>query len=49
MYDGTIYVGGRIASLGVDAVRAELTDLEVAWLDRKLQLYGLEAPMASAT
>lgn len=44
MYDGTIYVGGRIASLGVDAVRAELTDLEVAWLDRKLQLYGLEAP-----
>ena len=44
MYDGTIYVGGRIASLGVDAVRAELTDLEVAWLDRKLELYGLEAP-----
>lgn len=44
MYDGTIYVGGRIASLGVDAVRAELTDLEVAWLDRKMQLYGLEAP-----
>lgn len=44
MYDGTIYVGGRIASLGVDAVGAELTDLEVAWLDRKLQLYGLEAP-----
>ncbi len=44
MYDGTIYVGGSIKSLGVDAVRAELTDLEVAWLDRKLGLYGLEAP-----
>ncbi len=44
MYDGTIYVGGRIKSLGVDAVRAELTDLEVAWLNRKLELYGLEAP-----
>ena len=44
MYDGTIYVGGRIRSLGVDAVRAELTDLEVAWLGRKLALYGLEAP-----
>ena len=44
MYDGTIYVGGSIKSLGVDAVRAELTDLEVAWLNRKLELYGLEAP-----
>ena len=44
MYDGTIYVGGSIKSLGVDAVRAELTDLEVAWLDRKLGLYGLTAP-----
>ena len=44
MYDGTVYVGGSIKSLGVDAVRAELTDLEVAWLERKLGLYGLHAP-----
>ena len=44
MYDGTIYVGGSIKSLGVDAVRAELTDLEVGWLDQKLGLYGLKAP-----
>jgi glutamate synthase domain-containing protein 3 len=42
MYDGTIYVGGRIASLGVDAVPAELTDLDVNWLRRKLGLFGLE-------
>ena len=41
MYDGTIFVGGRIASLGVDAVEAELTELDVAWLRRKLGIYGL--------
>lgn len=41
MYDGTIYVGGEIRSLGVDAVPAELTDLDRAWLERKLHLYGL--------
>ena len=44
MYDGTIYVGGEIASLGIDAVHAEMTDFEAAWLERKLALYGLEAP-----
>ncbi|NYS25016.1 GXGXG motif-containing protein [Rhodobacteraceae bacterium 2376] len=41
MYDGTIYVGGEIRSLGVDAVEAELTDLDKAWLTRKLRQYGL--------
>ena len=44
MYDGTIYVGGKIESLGTDAVPGELTELEVTWLERKLALYGLEAP-----
>ena len=44
MYDGTIYVGGRIAELGVDAVPEEMTDLDVQWLERKLKLYGLDAP-----
>ena len=44
MYDGTIYVGGEIESLGVDAVPAELTDFDAAWLERKLRMYGLEAP-----
>lgn len=41
MYDGTIYVGGEIKSLGVDAVPAELTDLDKAWLTRKLTQYDL--------
>ena len=41
MYDGTIYVGGEVRSLGVDAVEAELTELDRKWLARKLTLYGL--------
>ncbi len=44
MYDGTIYVGGKIDSLGVDAVPAEITDLEAEWLERKLSAHGLAAP-----
>ena len=42
MYDGTIYVGGIIKSLGVDAVEEELTAEDISWLARKLSLYGLE-------
>lgn len=41
MYDGTIYVGGKIADLGVDAVEDELTALEISWLTRKLKQYDL--------
>ena len=41
MYDGTIYVGGEIRDLGVDAVPAELTDIDRAWLKRKLGMYDL--------
>jgi len=44
MYDGTIYVGGKIRELGVDAVEAEMTDLDCQWLERKLKMYGLSAP-----
>jgi glutamate synthase domain-containing protein 3 len=44
MYDGTIFVGGEIESLGVDAVRGDLTDLDVQWLRRKLEIHGLTAP-----
>ena len=44
MYDGAIYVGGKIADLGVDAVEGEMTDLDRDWLTRKLGQYGLEAP-----
>ena len=48
MYDGTIYVGGKIDDLGVDAVEGEMTDLDVQWLERKLRLYGLEAPRGAS-
>ena len=41
MYDGTIYIGGEIRSLGVDAVEADLTELDKHWLNRKLKQYGL--------
>ena len=41
MYDGTIYIGKDIKSLGVDAVKADLTDVDRAWLTRKLTQYDL--------
>ena len=41
MYDGTIYVGGAIQSLGVDAVPEEMTELDRQWLKRKLAMYEL--------
>lgn len=44
MYDGTIYIGGTIADLGVDAVEEDMTELDVEWLTRKLSMYGLAAP-----
>ena len=42
MYDGVIYVGGEIASLGVDAVRADLSKQDIDWLTRKLGMYGMK-------
>lgn len=41
MYDGTIFVGGEVKSLGVDCVPAEMTDLDRAWLKRKLGMYDM--------
>jgi len=41
MYDGTIFVGGEIKDLGVDAVPGELNDLDRHWLTRKLKQYDL--------
>ena len=38
LYDGTIFVGGKIRSLGADAVEAEMTDLDRFWLKRKLKV-----------
>jgi len=44
MYDGEIFVGGRIASLGIDAVEAEVDELDRLWLAETLERYGLEPP-----
>lgn len=41
MYDGTIYVGGEVQDYGVDAVPAELTQLDKDWLTRKLKMYEM--------
>jgi methylamine---glutamate N-methyltransferase subunit B len=42
MYDGAIYVGGKVASLGIDCVEAELTADDDELLERKLRIYGME-------
>ncbi len=47
MYDGTIYIAGEPQSLGVDAVWGSMTDLDRAWLERKLRMYDL-LPQAGA-
>jgi glutamate synthase domain-containing protein 3 len=44
MYDGTIYVAGKIASLGIDCVEAEWTDADTELVERKFSIYGLGAP-----
>ncbi|HXL17395.1 MAG TPA: hypothetical protein VN961_07740 [Streptosporangiaceae bacterium] len=46
MYDGAIYVGGKITSLGVDCIEAELTPTDDEFLARKLGIYGIEPPGA---
>ena len=38
MYDGTIFIGGKIGSLGSDAIEAELTSVDKEWLKRKLKV-----------
>ncbi len=42
LYDGTIFVGGKIESLGADAVESEMTDLDVDWLKRKLKVAEID-------
>jgi glutamate synthase domain-containing protein 3 len=44
MYDGTLYIAGKIADLGVDAVEADMTQLDIEWLTAKLALYDMAAP-----
>jgi methylamine---glutamate N-methyltransferase subunit B len=44
MYDGTIYVGGRVKALGVDCVPGEWTDADSEFVARKFRIYGLGEP-----
>ncbi len=44
MYDGTIYVGGKVASLGIDCVEGEWTDADTELIERKFSIYGLGSP-----
>ena len=34
LYDGTIFVGGKIKSLGADAVETEMTELDISTISR---------------
>jgi len=44
MYDGTIYVAGTVASLGVDCVEGQWDESDDEFLQRKFALYGLGDP-----
>ena len=44
MYDGTIYVGGKVKSLGIDCVPGEWTDADTEFIERKFRIYGLGDP-----
>lgn len=44
MYDGVIYVGGKVASLGIDCVPGEWTDADTELVARKFRIYGLGSP-----
>ncbi len=44
MYDGVIYVGGKIASLGVDCVPGEMNDDDREFINRKFEIYDLGPP-----
>jgi len=44
MYDGTIYVGGKVKSLGIDCIEGEWTDSDTELIDRKFGIYGLDKP-----
>ncbi len=44
MYDGIIYVGGKVRSLGIDCVPGEWTDADTEFIDRKFRIYELGTP-----
>jgi glutamate synthase domain-containing protein 3 len=44
MYDGTIYVAGKVKALGIDCVPGEWTDADSEYIERKFGIYGLGSP-----
>jgi methylamine---glutamate N-methyltransferase subunit B len=44
MYDGTIYVAGKVKSLGIDCIEGEWTDADTELIERKFRIYGLGSP-----
>ena len=44
MYDGDIYVAGKIKALGIDCVPGEWTDADTELIERKFRIYGLGSP-----
>lgn len=44
MYDGTIYVAGKVKSLGIDCVEGDWTDADTELVERKFRMYGLGDP-----
>jgi glutamate synthase domain-containing protein 3 len=44
MYDGTLYVGGKVKSLGVDCIPGEWTDADTEFVERKFRVHDLGAP-----
>ena len=44
MYDGVLYVGGTVKSLGLDCVEGEWTDADTELVERKFRIHGLGEP-----
>jgi glutamate synthase domain-containing protein 3 len=44
MYDGIIYVGGKVKSLGIDCVPGDWTDADTEFIERKFRIYELGTP-----
>jgi glutamate synthase domain-containing protein 3 len=44
MYDGIMYVGGKVKSLGIDCVPGEWTDADTEFIERKFRIHDLGSP-----
>jgi glutamate synthase domain-containing protein 3 len=44
MYDGTIYVAGKVKSLGIDCVPGDWNESDTELIERKFRIYGLGSP-----